>query len=64
MTKEITHYKPEKARGKDRRKVHVYVADDRRSGIGCRRRQAEIAHEIMIASRRVKFYSKWEAIGI
>ena len=60
MAKTITHYSPEKDRAKeDRRKVNTFILHDRRSGIGCRRRVAQIEMEIKAARRLVTFLPAW-----
>jgi len=55
---ERTHFKdqPEKRFGEDRRKLSCFIGNDRRSGVGCRRKEKmrEIARRMALS--KVKFY--------
>ena len=55
---ERTHFldRPEKRVGEDRRKVHCFIAKDRRSGIDCRRRERMREMERRALLSKVTFY--------
>jgi len=53
-----THYidKPEKRNEPDRRKNNWYIANDKRNGIACRRKEMQREMEREIAAKKTKFY--------
>lgn len=53
---------PENRDGDDRRKDHCYLANDRRSGLACRRREKQRELERKIAASRVIFYPSYYRI--
>jgi hypothetical protein len=59
-----THYMltPEQRMGADRRKAFCFVANDRRSGIACRRKEKRRELERRMAYAKVKFYPDYYRI--
>ena len=53
-----THFmeQPEERKNLDRRKVNCFVADDKRNGIACRRKERQREIERKIAHSKVTFY--------
>ncbi len=56
-----THFidKPNEKRGPDRRKHHCFVEHDRRSGIACRRREAQRKKEEKISNENKEVYNPY-----
>jgi hypothetical protein len=56
-----THFmlEPEKRNSGDRRGVNCFIAQDRRSGIACRRKEKQREMERRIALSRVTFYPEY-----
>ena len=48
--------------GDDRRKEHCFIANDRRSGIACRRKQKQSEMERRIALKKVTFLPDYALI--
>ena len=61
QTTSRTHFidKPKKRRGPDRRKHHCFVENDRRSGIACRRREAQRIKEKRITDKDKEVYNPY-----
>ena len=59
-----THYMqtPEKREGDDRRKNYCFIANDRRSGIACRRKEKMREMERRIALKKVTFLPEYAII--
>lgn len=55
---ERTHYQdqPEQRLGKDRRRANCFIREDRRSGIGCRRKEKIREMERRLALSKITFY--------
>ena len=58
---ERTHYQdqPEQRLGKDRRTANCFISEDRRSGIGCRRKEKIREMERRVALSKVTFYQDY-----
>jgi hypothetical protein len=58
---ERTHFKvlPEKRDTDDRRHVNCFLENDRRSGIGCRRKLKQIEKERKLAFSKVIFHPEY-----
>jgi len=61
---ERTHYQdqPEQRLGKDRRTANCFIREDRRSGIGCRRKEKIREMERRVALSKVTFYPDYYPI--
>ena len=55
---ERTHYQdqPEQRLGRDRRRANCFIGEDRRSGIGCRRKEKIREMERRLALSKITFY--------
>ena len=61
LSKSRTHFidTPNKRRGPDRRKYHCFIENDRRSGIACRRREAQRKKGNRIAGKDKEVYNPY-----
>jgi hypothetical protein len=59
-----THFidRPEKRNGPDRRTKHCFLANDRRGGVACRRKEAQREMERKIALKKTVFYTGYGRI--
>ena len=60
-----THFidKSEKRNEPDRRENNWYIANDKRNGIACRRKEMQREMEREIAAKKTKFYPSYYKIG-
>ena len=58
LTRSRTHFieKPEEREVLERRDTHCFIANDRRSGIACRRKEKQREIERKIALSKIIFY--------